>query len=126
MCDILPAVLEEDVLSFQWKVQDEKDGIRLQIYFHDKGESDIAILTFVSNDNNFGPILSGDSDDNLCILSGYLKCEPDVDVAVTGCPGDNSFQVKTVYQTCLEIYTKIIFEFSFIPFQLINVFNFIR
>ena len=75
--------------SFKW-ISDGTFDNRIQIGFPDGGPNDLALLkpsipSFSSDivDNN----------DTGCIFHGHLRDDTDVEVFVSGCPEENSFQV---------------------------------
>ena len=60
---------------------------KLIIDFHDNKQPDVAIL--------FPKVYDGKEE--LCILSGVLRDEEGVDVAVNGCPGNDTYDVITFH-----------------------------
>ena len=79
-------VSEDKVLpTFQWETNATIFAPhKLIIDFHDGNEPDVAIL--------FPKIYDGEEE--ACILSGSLRDELDVDVAVNGCPSSENFSVS--------------------------------
>ena len=88
-------LLEESLPSFKWLILDEGNKIGLQIDFHDGSMSEIAMLDFVSDVDGLGPLLSEDIDAKSCLMNGHFRDESTVQVSVSGCPGETTFQVKT-------------------------------
>ena len=72
-----------EVPAFKWLTSFGKYE-RLQITFPDGGPDDVAILKSTSD----------------CILDGHLADDQDVDVALNGCPGSMTFEVKYKTETC--------------------------
>ena len=70
--------------SFEWDVAKGTPPFKLTIEFHDGNDPDIAIL--------FPRVYDGVEEP--CILRGTLTNEPNVDVAVNGCPSDENFNVS--------------------------------
>jgi len=75
--------------SFKWISNGDFDN-SIQIGFPDGGPNDVALLTPSI------PILSSDimdKNDTGCIFHGHLQNDTDVEVFVSGCPEENSFQI---------------------------------
>jgi len=75
--------------SFKWISNGGFDN-RIQIGFPDGGPNDVALLTPSI------PSLSSDimdENDTACIFHGHLQNDTDVEVFVSGCPEENSFQI---------------------------------
>jgi len=75
--------------SFKWISNGGFDN-RIQIGFPDGGPNDVALLTPSI------PSLSSDimeNNDTGCIFHGHLQNDTDVEVFVSGCPEENSFQI---------------------------------
>ena len=79
--------------SFEWISNGDFDN-SIQIGFPDGGPNDVALLTPSI------PSLSSDimdKNDTGCIFHGHLQNDTDVEVFVSGCPEENSFQVVFSY-----------------------------
>ena len=66
--------------------------LRLNVAFYDNKPDDVAELTrqpveYIS--------VEEEEQDNECLLTGYLRDESNVAVAVVGCPGSDTFEVNT-------------------------------
>ena len=80
--------------DFTWDTS-TKSGpvVKLTVSFNDNKPDDVAELTrhpvtYIS--------LEEEEDENECVLSGNLRNESNVEVTVSGCPGSNAFQVKSI------------------------------
>ena len=92
--------------SFKWISNGGFDN-RIQIGFPDGGPNDVALLTPSI------PSLSSDimeNNDTGCIFHGHLRNDTDVEVFVSGCPEENSFQVVFYYIGINMRKRKIIFK----------------
>ena len=81
--------IDEVKPSFKW-ISDGVFGDRIQIGFPDGGPNDEALLT--PSIPSFSSDIV-DKNDTGCIFHGYLRDDTDVEVFVSGCPEENSFQV---------------------------------
>ena len=75
--------------SFKW-ISNGGFGYKIQIGFPDGGPNDLALLT--PSIPSFSSDIV-DKNDTGCIFHGYLRDDTDVEVFVSGCPEENSFQV---------------------------------
>ena len=69
--------------SFEWKI--EGGRTTLYIDFGDGDDPDAAVM--------YPAVFENETIVDPCILSGHLKRESDVMVAVNGCPNGDTFQV---------------------------------
>ena len=77
-------LLTDDLPFFSW------DGTTLNVDYTN-GESDSADMIHVIEEE------TDNEEDDTCIMYGFFKAEG-VRVALTGCPGDTSFDVR--YSDC--------------------------
>ena len=81
--------IDEEKPSFKW-ISDGGFTNRIQIGFPDGGPKDVALLT--ASIPSFSTDIV-DKNDTGCIFHGHLRDDTDVEVFVSGCPEENSFQV---------------------------------
>ena len=72
--------------SFVWDIDTVGPPFKLTVDFNDGNDPDVAVL--------FPKVYDGVEEP--CILAGSLTNEPNVDVAVNGCPSDDSFNVSKI------------------------------
>ena len=84
----------EALPTFAWGPEFEKNAYSLIIDYHDGGEPDVAILERIKSE--FGDD-DKDTDEDECTLTGYLGDAHDTPVTVSGCPGNDTFQVNRNY-----------------------------
>ena len=75
--------------SFKW-ISDGYSDYRIRIGFPDGGPNDVALLK--PSIPSFSSDIV-DKNDTGCIFHGHLRDDTDVEVFVSGCPEENSFQV---------------------------------
>ena len=85
--------------SFEWKASKGKYKY-LAVHFPDNGPGDVVAL------KRTNPIPSTKEDKKLdrCTFQGYLRDEQEVFVAVNGCPGSRTFEVRNI---CIVIFNVI-------------------
>ena len=75
--------------SFKW-ISDGYSDYRIRIGYPDGGPNDVALLK--PSIPSFSSDIV-DKNDTGCIFHGHLRDDTDVEVFVSGCPMENSFQV---------------------------------
>ena len=78
--------------TFTWGPEFDKHTYSLQVDFHDGGEPAVAGLTRIAS--KFGDDDKAVEEDE-CTLRGYLGVEDAIPITVSGCPGNDTFQVKS-------------------------------